>query len=279
MADPFIALVTGASSGIGAATARRLAREPGARLVLVARRQERLDALASEIGGATVVTVDLTAPEAPAEVLAAVARAHGELHVLVNNAGGSWRGGFAETGWENVERHMKLNFEAPVRLTEALLPLLRATAAKGAPAAIVNVSSTSGRVGRPRAGAYSASKFALAGWSDSLAAEESAHGVHVGLVLPGFVATEGFPATELRRHPVLRWIVTSPGQGGGGDRRVRPARQGRALRPPLLLAGGGRRGTCLRARGIVRRAHVASGTFTTATWACPPRDADRGSGR
>ena len=137
---------------------------------------------------------------------------------------------------------MKLNFEAPVRLTEALLPLLRATAAKGAPAAIVNVSSTSGRVGRPRAGAYSASKFALAGWSDSLAAEESAHGVHVGLVLPGFVATEGFPATELRRHPVLRWIVDLPGHGGGGDRRLRPARQGRALRPALLLAGGGRAG-------------------------------------
>ena len=105
-------------------------REPGAQLVLVARRQERLEALAREIGGATVVPVDLTAPGAPAEVLTAVARAHGKLHVLVNNAGGSWRGGFAETGWENVERHMKLNFEAPVRLTEALLPLLRATAAR-----------------------------------------------------------------------------------------------------------------------------------------------------
>ena len=187
--------------------------------MLVARRQERLDALAHELGGATVVAVDLTEPEAPAEVLAAVARAHGELHLLVNNAGGSWRGGFAETGWENVERHMKLNFEAPVRLTEELLPLLRATAAKRAPTAkpraIVNVSSTSGRVGRPRAGAYSASKFALAGWSDSLAAEESAHGVHVGLVLPGFIATEGFPATELRRHPVLRLIVSKPDKVAG----------------------------------------------------------------
>ena len=229
--------------------------------MLVARRHERLDALAREIGGATVVAVDLTAPGAPAEVLAAVARAHGELHVLVNNAGASWRGGFAETGWENVERHMELNFEAPVRLTEALLPLLRATAAKGEPAAIVNVSSTSGRVGRPRAGAYSASKFALAGWNDSLAAEESAHGVHVGLVLPGFVATEGFPATELRRHPVLRWIVTSPdtvaeaivdcGLRGKAERYVPRyywlAAAARALAPGLL-----RRGT-------------SSGTFTTAT--------------
>ena len=179
MADPFVAIVTGASSGIGEATARRLAREPGAKLVLVARRQERLDALARELGDATVVAVDLTDPEAPAEVLAAVAREHGELHLLVNNAGGSWRGGFAETGWENVERHMKLNFEAPVRLTEALLPLLRATAAKHvpaatagkrAPAAIVNVSSTSGRVAaRARARTRPASSRSPAGATRSTA--------------------------------------------------------------------------------------------------------------
>jgi len=261
LADPFVAIVTGASSGIGEATARRLAREPGARLVLVARRRERLDALAREIGGATVVAVDLTRTEAPAEVLAAVARVHGELHLLVNNAGGSWRGGFAETGWENVERHMKLNFEAPVRLTEALLPLLRATAHKGARTAIVNVSSTSGRVGRPRAGAYSASKFALAGWTDSLAAEESAHGVHVGLVLPGFIATEGFPATELRRHPVLRLIVSKPDKVA--EAIVECGLRGKAERyvPRYYWLAAAAR---VLTPGLVRRA-TSSGTFTTAT--------------
>jgi short-subunit dehydrogenase len=270
LADAFVAIVTGASSGIGEATARRLAREPGMRLVLVARRQERLDALAREVGGATVVAVDLTKPEAPAEVLAAVARAHGELHLLVNNAGGSWRGGFAETGWANVERHMKLNFEAPVRLTEELLPLLRATAAKHAPtatagkrspAAIVNVSSTSGRVGRPRAGAYSASKFALAGWSDSLAAEESAHGVHVGLVLPGFIATEGFPATELRRHPVLRLIVSKPDKVA--EAIVECGLRGKAERyvPRYYWLAAAAR---VLAPGLLRRG-TSSGTFTTAT--------------
>jgi uncharacterized protein len=270
LADPFVAIVTGASSGIGEATARRLAREPGMRLVLVARRQERLDALAREVGGATVVAVDLTTPEAPAEVLAAVARVHGELHLLVNNAGGSWRGGFAETGWANVERHMKLNFEAPVRLTEELLPLLRATAAKHAPAAtadkrppaaIVNVSSTSGRVGRPRAGAYSASKFAIAGWSDSLAAEESAHGVHVGLVLPGFIATEGFPATELRRHPVLRLIVSKPDKVA--EAIVECGLRGKAERyvPRYYWLAAAAR---VLAPGLVRRG-TSSGTFTTAT--------------
>jgi short-subunit dehydrogenase len=205
-------VITGASSGIGEATAHRLSREPGVRLVLVARRRDRLDALARSLGGATVVAVDLTEPDAPATVLEAVGRAHGQLHLLVNNAGARWAGGFAERGWENVERHMKINFEAPARLTEMLLPLLRATAQKseGRPVSIVNVSSTSGRVSRPQAGGYSASKFALAGWSDALAAEERRHGVHVGLVLPGFIATEGFPATELRAHPIRRLIVSGP---------------------------------------------------------------------
>jgi short-subunit dehydrogenase len=161
-----------------------------------------------------VVAVDLTEPDAPATVLEAVTREHGELHLLVNNAGARWAGAFAETGWANVERHMKLNFDAPVRLTEALLPLLRATAEKQAgasrPISIVNVSSTSGRVARANAGGYSAAKFALAGWSDSLAAEEAKHGVHVGLVLPGFIATEGFPQAELVAHPVFRRIVSRP---------------------------------------------------------------------
>ena len=211
-AEPFVAVVTGASSGIGEVTARRLAREPGARLVLVARRKDRLDALAEALGGATVVAVDLTDADAPETVRAAVETQHGELHLLVNNAGARWGGTFAETGAENVERHMKVNFDAPVRLTETLLPLLRATAAKrpSRPVSIVNVSSTSGRVARAGAGGYSASKFALAGWSDSLAAEEASHGVHVGLVLPGFISTEGFPQAELVAHPVLRRIVSRP---------------------------------------------------------------------
>jgi short-subunit dehydrogenase len=73
---------------------------------------------------------------------------------------------------------------------------------------IVNVASTAGRVARPRSGAYSASKFALAGWSDSLAVEEAPNGVHVGLVLPGFVRTEGFPATELQAKAATRWLVS-----------------------------------------------------------------------
>jgi uncharacterized protein len=205
-------VITGASSGIGEVTARRLSREPGARLVLVARRRDRLRDLAGRLGGATVVAVDLTDPGAPQAVREAIENEHaGELHLLVNNAGARWAGAFGDTGWENVERHMKINFEAPLRLTEALLPLLRATAAvRRHPVSIVNVSSTSGRVARGKAGGYSAAKFALAGWSDSLAAEEQVNGIHVGLVLPGFISTEGFPQAELVAHPILRRIVSKP---------------------------------------------------------------------
>jgi short-subunit dehydrogenase len=202
-----VALVTGASSGIGEATARRLAREEGAELVLVARRAERLRALAESLPcRATYVAIDLTEADAPQRVRAHVAEHHGRLTLLVNNAGAAWRGTFAEGGAANVRRHMELNFDAVVALTEALLPMLRSQA----PSAIVNVASTAGRVSRARTGAYSASKFALIGWSDSLYAEERPHGVHVGLVLPGYVATEGFPATELRERAITRWLVSRP---------------------------------------------------------------------
>lgn len=249
---PIVAVVTGASSGIGEATAKRLAREPGAELVLVARREERLRALAESLPcEAGVVAADLTDDDAPARVREHLAERGGRLTLLVNNAGASWRGGFAETGYENVRRHMEVNFDAVVRLTEALLPLLRASA----PSSIVNVASTGGRVARGRAGAYSATKFALIGWGEALYAEERPHGVHVGTVLPGFIATEGFPAAELRERALTRWIVSKPekvaeaivdaGLRGKAERYVpRPyglAAVARALAPGLVrrvLASG-----------------------------------------
>jgi uncharacterized protein len=202
-----VMLITGASSGIGEATARRLAREPGASLVLVARREDRLAALAAQLGDrVSWVAIDLLEGDAPERIREHLLERHGRLDLLVNNAGAAWRADFGDGGYENVRRTMAINFDAQLRLTEALLPLLRASA----PSAIVNVSSTAGRVARGGTGAYSASKFALAGWSDSLWAEERPNGVHVGLVLPGFIATEGFPQAELTGRPWTRWIVSTP---------------------------------------------------------------------
>jgi len=266
----YVALITGASSGIGEATARRLAREPDAKLVLVARRRERLERLASELGSATVIDVDLTEQGAPAKVAEIVEREHGALHLLVNNAGASWRGAFGDTGWENVERHMRLNFEAPVRLVEALLPLMRRTAAgvgapsapgRKAPVAIVNVASTAARVSRPRAGAYSASKFALVGWSDALYGEERPGGVHVGLVLPGFVVTEGFPAAELLARPLTRLIVSEPAKVADAIVAAGPGGRAEVYVPGYYWLAAASR---ILMPGLVRRA-TAGGAFTTTT--------------
>jgi uncharacterized protein len=239
-----LAIVTGASSGIGEATALRLAREDGLRLVLVARRGDRLRALAERIGqGATYVAADLTADDAPARVREHVEGLGEPLGLLVNNAGAAWRATFADGGYENVRRTMEVNFDAVLRLTEALLPLLRAAA----PSAIVNVASTAGRVARGGTGAYSASKFALAGWSDSLYLEEAPHGVHVGLVLPGFIVTESFTQAPLAARARTRWLLSTPdkvaeaildaGPGGRPERYV-PRPYGvvpvlRLLAPPL----------------------------------------------
>ena len=247
-----IAVITGASSGIGEATAWRFAREPGTELVLVARREDRLRDLCGRLPApATWVAADLTEEDAPGRVLAHVEEHHGRLDCLVNNAGAAWRGSFGEVGYENVKKTMDLNFDSVVRLTETLLPLLR----ESAPSSIVNISSTAGRISRGGAGAYSASKFAVAGWTDALHLEEAANGVHVGLVLPGYIRTEGFPAEELTGNAMTRWMVARPataaeaiyeaGPGGRAERYVpRPYALVAALRvlfPGLTrrILGGG----------------------------------------
>lgn len=259
-----VALVTGASTGIGKATAVRLAREPGTELVLVARREQLLRELAESLPcPATWVALDLTDEDAPQRLRAQLDAEHGgRLDLLVNNAGAAWRGSFAERGYANVHRHMELNFDAVVRLTEALLPLLRASA----PSAIVNVASTAGRISRARTGAYSASKFALIGWTDSLYAEEKAHGVHVGMVLPGFVETEGFPATELKRKALTRWIVSKPERVAEAIYQVGPGgRAERYVPRPYALAAVVR----ILAPGLVRRvlSGGAASSLTTSTTA------------
>ncbi len=276
-----VMLVTGASSGIGEATARRLAREPGASVVLVARREERLSSLAAELERSTAhrvsfVAVDLVDDDAPERIHEHVLERYGRLDLLVNNAGTSWRARFADTppaprdggsgahggGYENVRRTMAINFDAQVRLTEALLPLLRASA----PSAIVNVASTAARVARAGTGAYSASKFALAGWSDSLWAEERAHGVHVGLVLPGFISTEGFPQSELTAKPWTRWVVSTPERAAQAIYEAGIGRRPERYVPrPYALAAAAR----ILAPALVRRVlgSGAASVMTTTTGA------------
>jgi NAD(P)-dependent dehydrogenase (short-subunit alcohol dehydrogenase family) len=205
------AVLTGASSGIGEALARRMAAD-GWRLLLVARRADRLEALCAELGSGSIFeAADLTDPAAPQRIAQRADSEFGRLGLLVNNAGGNRkRGDFGDPdyGYEYVREVMDQNFDSAVRMTDALLPLLR----RSAPSSIVNVGSIAGRIARPRVTAYNAAKFALNGWTEGLHHEERAHGVHVGLVTPGFISTEGFPQEQLTGKPWTRWMVGKPEQ-------------------------------------------------------------------
>ena len=152
---------------------------------------------------------------------------------------------------------MAINFDAQARITEALLPLLR----RSAPSGVVFIGSVAGRVSRPRAGAYSASKFALAGWTEALQMEEARHGVHVTLVQPGFVHTEGFPQRELLARPWTRWMVTTEDRVGEAILEAwRERKPERYVPRPYGLVPVAR----ALLPGLYRKA-VAGGAFTAST--------------
>jgi len=189
------ALVTGASSGIGAATARRLAAE-GAAVALVARRRDRLDHLASAIRGdggtALVVQADVTSQQqAVAAVEHAVAEM-GRLDTVVNNAGILLRGPALEAPIDEWDRMVAVNVQGVLYVTHAALPHL-VRAAEDSPrrvADIVNISSTAGRVSRPGSGVYALTKFGINAFTESLRQELLKRRVRVSVVEPGTVDTE-----------------------------------------------------------------------------------------
>ena len=202
-----IAVVTGASSGIGEATARLLASN-GWRCVLVARREDRLRVLADEIEGE--VEVCDVADRAAVEAMAArVLERHPAVHLLVNNAGMPARGTFLAVDLDLVERVIGVNYLGGVWCTRALLPGLR-WAAAGAGAHVVNVVSVAGTTAFAPAGAYSASKHAQLAFSRSLTSALSGTGIAVHAVLPGFVETEGFPQKGVLKSRLLGRFVIQP---------------------------------------------------------------------
>jgi NADP-dependent 3-hydroxy acid dehydrogenase YdfG len=189
------ALVTGASSGIGAATARRLA-EHGASVALAARRRDRLQALAAEIanagGTALAVEADITdRAQAEAAVQQAAGR-FGRLDTLVNNAGLMLLGPVAGADPEEWNRMIAINAQGLLYTTRAALPHLL-QAAEQSPrrvADIVNISSIAGRVAWNGYGVYNFTKFGINGFTESLRQEVTQRHVRVGVVEPGGVATE-----------------------------------------------------------------------------------------
>jgi short-subunit dehydrogenase len=181
-------LVTGASSGIGRAVARRLA-AAGARLAVHGRDG---DALAELAGGRpevrTILTGDLTRPGVAEAAVADAAAALGAVDVVVAGAGAGWAGPFADMDMAEAERLVALNLMAPVRLTRAALPgMLERRRGR-----IVLIGSIAGRVGVPDEAVYAATKAGLAAFADSLRAEVAGSGIGVSLVTPGAVDTPFF---------------------------------------------------------------------------------------
>jgi short-subunit dehydrogenase len=182
-------LVTGASSGIGAALARQLASQ-GETVGIVARRADRLEAVLDECRASSpscrMWVADVGDVELAARVALEAWDAFGHLDVLVNNAAIPKRREITVLTPEEVEHVMRVNFFGPARMTLAVLPRMLARGA----GTIVNVSSVGGRLGIIHEAAYSASKFALCGWSESMAVDLHGTGVSVKLVEPGPIDTE-----------------------------------------------------------------------------------------
>ncbi|HEY4412614.1 MAG TPA: SDR family oxidoreductase [Gaiellaceae bacterium] len=195
-----VAVVTGASSGIGAEIARGLARK-GWLCVLLARREDRLRALADEIGGEVEVcdVGDRIAVEATA---ARVLERHPRIGLLVNNAGISARAGFLDGSPESIEAVIRINYLGSVWCLRAFLPGLEAAA----PSDVVNIVSVAGDVAFPPSGPYSASKHAQLAFSRATAAQLRRRRIRVHTVKPGFVETEGFPQAWLPA-PARRLVV------------------------------------------------------------------------
>lgn len=188
-----IALVTGASSGIGEATALELARQ-GAKVAIAARRRERLDALAKELaafGAEPLLLLADLADEADAQRMVRETEQHfGRLDILVNNAGVMYLEPIAEADLGRWRHMLELNVLGLIASTQAALAGMRARREGH----IVNVSSTAGRIATPNAGGYAATKFGVVAFSESLRREVYKDNIRVSVIEPGVVAT------ELREH-------------------------------------------------------------------------------
>ncbi|MEV1082357.1 SDR family NAD(P)-dependent oxidoreductase [Streptomyces sp. NPDC050211] len=246
-----VALVTGASSGIGAATARQLA-EHGASVALVARRKDRLEELAAEIekagGTALVVEADIADRNQAEGAVEQVVERFGRLDTLVNNAGLMLLGPVVGADAEEWDRMIAVNLQGLLYTTRAALPhLLRA--AEQAPrqvADIVNISSQAGRVASKGYGVYNLTKFGVNGFTESLRQELAQRHVRVGVLEPGAVETElvGHNTPEVRSELVdpfigrievltaediadgVAYMVTRPRRSAIGELWIMPTEQG-----------------------------------------------------
>jgi len=229
-------IVTGASSGIGRELALELAR-CGARVVLSARRQDRLEQVVDEIKGlggeSHSVAGDITDAALRRQLLEAAESQFGGLDLLVNNAGIGAIGPFAKADESRLRQVMEVNFFAPAELTRGAIPLLQ----KGTRPIVVNVGSVLGHRAMPQKSEYCASKFAMHGLSDALRAELAEFGVHVLLVSPSTTDTEFFDAVIERQGDLPSLTVAAASARSVARKTVRAIRGGRH---EIILTPGGK---------------------------------------
>lgn len=237
------AMVTGASAGIGAAFARRLAAH-GVELVLVARRESRLRALADELPVATeVVVADLGDHAALDRVAARAATSLDPVDLVINNAGSGWYGGLAGSDTQRLEAMLAVNVVALTRLTRCALPQLVERGTGG----IINVGSTAGYRPCPHAAVYGASKAYVRSFTEAVHEELRGTGVHVMLVAPGSTATEFQQLAGLRGGARAATVRSSP------DEVATEALRAYASRRAVCVPGSGSRIAALGAQLLPTR--------------------------
>jgi NAD(P)-dependent dehydrogenase (short-subunit alcohol dehydrogenase family) len=197
-----VIIVTGASSGIGEAAARRLVRA-GAKVVISARRLDRLSALAKEIdpSGAAVLAVagDVTNAADREQLVAATLQKFGRIDGLVNNAGYGTRGPVEIVPVEAIRKNFETNLFSLIALTQLVLPGMRERGS----GCIVNIGSVAGKIARPLSSIYDSTKHALEAITDGLRGELKPFGVRVSLIRPGFIITEFVDAANAASTQVI----------------------------------------------------------------------------
>lgn len=206
MADRTV-IVTGASSGIGEAVARAFGRA-GDRVVLVARRVDRLEALAADLPDSLVVTADLSRPDHVARVADATLSRFGVIDVLVNNAGLGRYDWLERLSHEDIVGQVDVNLVAPILLTRAVLPAMQ----RQRRGVIINICSVAGKIGTPITSIYNATKFGLDGFSQAMRRELLPQGIHVCVIYPGPTSGTEFGAQAKRvtvRGASAPWLRTT----------------------------------------------------------------------
>ncbi len=228
-----VALVTGAGRGIGKAIALALG-AGGCRVILTARSGDQLAqverAIAAKNGTAAAVPCDLTDDREIKKLAAECESIFGAVDILVNNAGWGKRAPVVKANVEDWDRTFRLNLRAPMLLAQKFLP---AMIARGE-GAVINIGSVSGKTGEANGAAYSASKFGLIGFTQSLFEEVREHGIKVSVILPGFVDTPLIPPNRrLDRSKMIQaadiaeavlYVLSAPAASCPVEITVRPQR-------------------------------------------------------